>query len=201
MPGLPVLQNAWANPGLTAAVNAGGGDNATAAALAAAWAPGGGRFQLSAGLGTRRPKEGTAGPAFGARVAVPAFSFAGGRIGVAGFAGAGGVREKIDLNPGEETINTIHVPVGLGLGYRHPFGAIRGMSVYVVPFYSYWRSEVAGQSVTGGAFRAAAGVDVGLSRRIGISAGVEGGARAAEAKPGPGGVTFAGGVSYAFGRR
>jgi hypothetical protein len=201
IPGLPVLQNAWANSGFTAAVNAGGGDNAGAAALAAAWAPGGARFQLSAGVGTRRPSGGPAGATFGARVAVPAFSFANGRIGVAGFAGVGGSRHQIDGDPSNTTVNSLHVPLGVGIGYRHPFGAIRGMSAYLTPFYGYWRTEVGGESITGGVIRAAAGVDVGLSRNFGITAGVEGGQNRGAGRPGPGGVLFGGGVSYAFGRR
>jgi hypothetical protein len=201
MPGLPVLQNAWANPGFTAGLNVGGGDDAVAAAVAAACAPGAGRFQLSAGIGTRRPEGGDAAPTFGARVSVPVFSFANGRLGVAAFAGAGGARDRLVDDPDRRTVNTFHVPVGLGVGYRRPFGAIRGMSAYLVPFYSHWRTEFDGATSSGGGVRVAAGADIGITRRIGVTAGVEGGQRRGTDEVGPGAVLFAGGVSYAFGRR
>ena len=41
MPGVPVLQNSFANPGLTIAVNYGHSDDAQAYAGALAWAPAG----------------------------------------------------------------------------------------------------------------------------------------------------------------
>ncbi|HET9424280.1 MAG TPA: hypothetical protein VFO55_02825, partial [Gemmatimonadaceae bacterium] len=81
LPGVPTLQNAWANPGFTFAVNAGTGGGSQALAGAAAWAPRSGRFQLSAGVGARKSDEGGQGTAYGFRAAMPVFSFAGGALG------------------------------------------------------------------------------------------------------------------------
>ena len=71
LPGAPVLQNAWATPGLVAAVNLGGGSDGSVYAAAVGWSPGSGRFQLSAGAGAQsRTGTGSKG-AYGLRVAVP----------------------------------------------------------------------------------------------------------------------------------
>ena len=49
MPATPVLQNAWANSGITIAANYGRVTGASAFAGALAWAPTNARFQLSIG--------------------------------------------------------------------------------------------------------------------------------------------------------
>src|SRR5690349_24366200 len=71
MPGAPVLQNAWATPGIVGALNIAGGSNGQAYAAAASWAPGTGRFQLSGGFGSHRVTGGGSRGVDGARLAMP----------------------------------------------------------------------------------------------------------------------------------
>lgn len=203
MPGAPVLQNAWANPGITGAVNFATGGGSRVIAGAGAWAPGSGRFQLSAGLGTRNAEVGGSGLAFGARVAVPVFSFAGGAFGVAGFLGAGAAREPDALlDPqGEAGGTTTQVPIGAAVGYRRALGFIRGVSVYGAPFYTYNRLTVGDSSVSASAFRFSFGADVGVTNRIGVTVGAEMGGSAKTGMPGPTGTIWGLGASYALGRR
>lgn len=203
LPGAPVLQNAWANPGITAAVNVATGGGSRVVAGAGAWAPGSGRFQLSAGLGMRKAEVGGSGMAFGARVAVPVFSFAGGAFGVAGFLGAGAAREPdVLLDPQGDAGGTItQVPIGAAVGYRRAFSFIRGVSVYGAPFYTYNRLTVGDSSVSAGAFRFSFGADVGVTNRIGVTVGAEMGGSARTGMPGPTGAIWGLGASYALGRR
>lgn len=202
LPGVPVLQNAWANPGITAAVNLGTGGGGRAGALAAAWAPRSGRFQLSGGIGMRDAEPGGRGATFGARVAVPVWSFAGGAFGVAGFVGAGAAREPDAVVFGTRRGGTVtQVPVGAAVGYRRALGFVRGISVYGAPFYSYNRLAVGDSSTSGSAFRISAGADVGVTSRIGVTAGAEFGGAAKAGKPGPTGTVFGLGASFALGRR
>src|SRR3954463_2255952 len=51
IPGAPVLQNAWASPGIVGAVNFAGSSGQSVVAAAAGWSPGSGRFQVSGGAG------------------------------------------------------------------------------------------------------------------------------------------------------
>ncbi|MBA3890703.1 MAG: hypothetical protein H0X64_09235 [Gemmatimonadaceae bacterium] len=201
MPGVPTLQNAWANPGITAAVNAGMGGGSRAFAAAAAWAPRSGRFQLSAGGGLRQADDVGNGPAFGARLALPIWSFAGGAFGVAGFVGVGAARE-----PDREVLNerggiAAQVPIGAAIGYRRAFSFIRGASVYGAPFYALNRVSVGDSSWSKGSFRFSVGTDVGITNRIGVTAGAEFGSSAAAGEPGPTGAVYGVGVSMALGRR
>lgn len=203
LPGAPVLQNAWANPGITAAANAATGGGSRVFAGAGAWAPRSGRFQLSAGIGTRDAEAGGGGLAFGARVAVPVFSFAGGAFGVAGFLGAGAAREpdaRIEVG-GEQGGTVTQVPIGAAVGYRRAFSFIRGASVYGAPFYSYNRLTVGDSSVSAGAVRVSLGLDVGVTNRIGVTVGAELGGSAKPGFPGPTGSIWGLGASYALGRR
>lgn len=201
MPGIPTLQNAWANPGITAAVNGGSGGGSRAGALAGAWAPRSGRFQLSAGLGLRDADAGGRGGAFGARVAVPVWSFGGGAFGVAGFVGAGAAREPDAAIAGARGGTLAHVPIGAAVGYRRAFSFIRGVSVYGAPFYSYHRVTVGDSSSSAGSFRFSVGADVGVTNRIGVTAGAEFGGSPGPLEPGPTGAVYGIGVSMALGRR
>lgn len=201
MPGVPTLQNAWANPGLTAAVNYGTGGGSSTIGGAVAWAPRSGRFQLSAGVGSRDADVGGRGTAYGFRAAMPVFSFAGGALGVAGFAGVGGAWEPDAATATEQGGSIVQVPLGVGVGYRKAFSFIRGVSLYATPFYSYNRRTVGDSTVSVGVFRASAGMDVGVTNRIGVTAGAEFGGAADPDEPGPTGAVWGVGVSYAFGRR
>lgn len=203
LPGAPVLQNAWANPGITVAANAATGGGARLFAGAAAWAPGSGRFQLSAGVGFRDAEAGGQGAAYGARVAIPVFNFAGGALGLAGFVGVGAAREPDAALAGEPSVGgtVTHVPVGAAIGFRRAFSFIRGVSVYAAPFYAYHRLSVGDSTSSGGSFRTSVGVDVGLTNRLGVTVGAEFGAGAEPGEPGPTGTVFGLGASLALGRR
>ena len=193
MLGVPVLQNAFANPGFTVAGNVGGEDGGIAYGLAAAWSPGGARFQLSGGGGAYTPDEGSTAAIYGARVMVPILKLAGGSIGVAGFAGGGGASH--------DQVFTLSVPVGAAVGYGRTIAG-RGVSVYASPFYNWTRTTFdGGDALTGGLVRVSVGVDVGLFRSIGVTGGAEFGQNAEEGDVGPSGSKWGLGVSWAFGRR
>ena len=194
MLGAPVLQNAFSNPGFTGAVNFGTSSDARTFGAAAAWAPASGRFQVSLGGGSVDPKEGKGEGTYGARVAIPVFSFMTGRAGAAVFAGLGGASAT------EATITTI--PAGVSIGFRQAMGETRGFSVYAAPFYSWTRlTPTEGPAVSKGLIRVSAGLDLGITRKIGATVGYEAGAKADELDPGPRGGVFGVALSYAFGRR
>lgn len=191
MPGLPVLQNAFANPGITVAVNAGYSEDAIGYGAAGAWAPSSARFVLSAGAGAVSPDEGETAAAAGARVSVPVMTFLEEALGVAVFAGAGGATR--------DEWRQIDVPVGLGIGWRRAFGVSRGISVHAAPMVRWSRNSVdGGSSSSATLFRMAAGVDVTLGASFGVTLGVESGGRDEDAAPvlsrNVGGI----GVSYVF---
>lgn len=194
MPATPVLQNAWANAGVTIAADYGKSTNASAFAGALAWAPAQSRFQLSAGAGVVRADSGGSQGAYGARLSIPLLGFASGNLGTAIFGGVG-VTSKSGAT-------TSSFPVGVALGFRHALGATRGISAYVSPFYMISRSN--GDSLlkaTGGAVRGAVGLDVTVARQIGVTVGYETGADAKDGEPGPRGGVFGVGVSYALHRQ
>src|SRR5690242_10857954 len=66
MPGQPVLQNAFANPGITIGADFGEQSGASGFGGALAWAPATGRFQLSAGGGVVHYSGGGASTSAGA---------------------------------------------------------------------------------------------------------------------------------------
>jgi hypothetical protein len=198
LPGLPVLQNAFVAPGLAAAVNAGGGSGATAYAAAVGWAPRSGRFQVSLGAGVF-VSSGNTGGAFGLRAAVPVFSMMGGDLGVAGFVGVGGAQGPQVPQRGRAGLG--QVPLGAAVAYRRALGATRGFSVYAAPFAGFFRNDF-GDAGTESAtlFRVSVGGDFAFTQAIGVTAGLEAGASRDDG-PGPSGVVWGVGVSYAFGRR
>ncbi|HET9424243.1 MAG TPA: hypothetical protein VFO55_02640 [Gemmatimonadaceae bacterium] len=193
MPGAPVLQNAWASPGIVIAGNFAGGSGSSVFAGAAGWAPASGRFQLSGGGGMQSVKGGSSRGVYGARIALPVMQLMGGRLGVAAFAGIGGGAGKT----GDTTSSTSVIPGGVTVGYRQPIGSSgRGFSVYVDPSYQHHTGGNGSQ----GYFRVAAGVDAGLSSRFGLTVGVESGAGADAGKVGPSGTLYGVGISMKLGR-
>jgi hypothetical protein len=133
------------------------------------------------------------------RAAVPVFSMMGGSLGVAGFLGVGGAQgPRVPLR-GRAGLG--QVPVGVAVAYRRALGATRGFSVYAAPFAGFFRSDF-GDAGTESAtlFRVSIGGDLAITRAIGVTAGLEAGASRSEG-PGPSGVLWGAGVSYAFGRR
>jgi hypothetical protein len=206
MPATPVLQNAWANAGITVAADYGKAQNASAFAAALAWAPAQSRFQLSAGAGVVRADSGGSRGGYGARLSIPVRSFASGALGVAVFGGVGVTSTDLTTTTGATTttsrVTFSSFPVGAALGFRHALGSTRGISAYVAPFYMISRQTGdTSAKATGGAIRASIGVDVTLARQIGLTLGYEAGAKAKENTPGPQGGVFGVGVSYALRRQ
>jgi hypothetical protein len=192
MPGAPVLQNAWASPGLVVAADFAGGSGSLYGG-AVGWAPGGGRLQFSGGAGSHSPKGGSARVVYGARVAFPLFQLMSGKLGIAGFGGIGGGGAKA----GDTTSSKGMVPAGLAIGYRQAIGtAGRGFSAYVDPNFQYH----SGASKKKSYFRVAGGVDLGLSPRFGLTLGFESGTAAQAGEVGPTGGLFGIGASMKLGR-
>jgi hypothetical protein len=194
MPGSPVLQNAFANPGITGAVNISGLGGATTYAAALAWAPGSARFQLSGGVGAQVRSKTSTRTVYGARVNLPIIG-AQSTFGVSAFAGYGGLTGgTID-----STVATSLVPLGATVSYRLAMGSSRGISVYASPVY-----ETIGRG--GGAshaslFRGSLGADIGITSSIGLTLGVELGPKEAPESGKPSGSAFGAAVSYAIGAR
>jgi hypothetical protein len=195
LPGLPVLQNGFSNPGVTAGVNYGTAKGIRGYAIAAAWAPPTGRFQLSAGIGGYDPDEDKAWVAYGGRFAMPLTGLTGsGSFGVAPFVGIGGANQ--------EGVGLLHVPLGIAAGYRFALGQTRAMSAYLSPFYGWNRVTVDDEAESTGLFRISLGVDVAITSALGLAVGYEMGAEAdvESGEPGPSSPLFGIGLSYAFRR-
>jgi hypothetical protein len=184
-------------PGFAAAVNAGGGGDGTAYAAALGWAPGSARFQISIGAGML-VADGATGGAFGARVAMRVLSLMNGNLGIAGFGGVGGAQGP-RVQGGR--VGFGQAPVGAAVGYRRALGATRGFSIYAAPFFAYFRNDFGDSTASASLFRISVGADFAVTRAIGVTAGLEAGGKRSGNGPGPDGVIWGAGVSYAFGRR
>jgi hypothetical protein len=193
LPGVPVLQNAFANPGFTIAVNYGRSDSVQAYAGAVSWAPASARFQLTAGFGSIDPKGADRSQGWGARASVPITqTMMGGKLGIGAFAGVGGASQD------EESL--LHVPAGASVSFRTRLGERRGISFYAAPFYSWTRVSIEDESINKALFRASFGVDVAVVPSLGLTVGYELGQTADEGEPGATGGTFGVGISYALRR-
>ena len=177
VPGLPVLQNAFSNPGFGLGANAGGGGGESYFGLAGAWAPRNGRFQLSAGAGAQKANDANRG-AYGGRASATVWTSRAGNLGVGAFAGFGGAPRT--SSDGVITNAAVaSVPVGATVSYRRPLGARRGFSVYGSPMYRWTRFTVDDgsltddQTISDGAFRFALGLDIGITRALGATIGGE----------------------------
>ena len=71
MPGTPVLQNAFANPGITGALDVASLGGASSYAAAGAWAPGSAHFQFSGGIGVQTRTSSPTRTVYGFRLNVP----------------------------------------------------------------------------------------------------------------------------------
>mgnify|MGYP003575269213 CR=1 FL=1 len=172
IPGAPVLQNAFANPGLAFAANFGGGGGQSLFALAAGWGMGSGRILLSGAAGAQRTNEATRG-AYGARASMTVWTSAGGGPGGAVFAGVGGApRTSNEAGMTNPAIFTI--PAGITAGYRRNIGTNRGISAYVSPMYRWARvSTDDNATASEGNFRVAVGLDFSFNPSLGVTAGAE----------------------------
>ncbi|MEP6692950.1 MAG: hypothetical protein ABJD07_17465 [Gemmatimonadaceae bacterium] len=177
MLGVPVLQNAFTNAGVTIAGNFASGSGGTRAyGGAAAWSPASAGFQVSAGAGSFDPGVAGSGASFtyGARVMIPVWHYMGDAMGVGVFGGAGGGKVA--------GVTQTLIPIGLSVGYRRAFGATRAFSLYAVPFYAWSKtstvtsSSSTGSTTTGttrGDVYASAGLDVALLPQLGVTAGYQ----------------------------
>jgi len=180
-PGLPALQNAFANPGLAFAANFGTGGGQSFFGAAAGWGLGGGRLLASAAAGVQRANEASRG-AYGGRLAANLWTSAGGALGAGAFAGFGGApRTRSDAGI-ETNAAEMNIPVGISVGYRRALGAVRGISVYGSPMYKWSRATVGDSTSSGGNFAGAIGLDFALTRSIGLTAGGEFGKSSGESR-------------------
>jgi len=191
LPGAPVLQNAFSNPGLTVAGNYASGDATTLGAVAVAYAPGTGRFQFSGGIGRLDIDEADgSATSWGARFAAPLLSFADGRGGLALFVGYG--------SASRDSVTLMQLPAGVGAGWRMGLGATRALSVYGTGTYMWARTSVGDETVSKRLVRFAVAGDVTLIRNLGLTIGYEMGSNAGDGEPGPRGGIFGAGLSWAF---
>jgi len=194
-PGAPVLQNGFANPGVTVAVNYGKGEHSDLLGAALAWSPGKGTFQFSAGAGRLDVDSTGFDPmtTYGLRVAFPRFGFMGGRVGMAPFIGLGGAS-------GDST-KTLIVPIGVGAGWRMALGSTRALSLYATGTYlrTQVTPEAEGQDKqSADLLRFAAAADVTLFRNVGLTLGTEFGSAADHGATVPEGTIFGAGLSWRF---
>lgn len=193
LPGVPVLQSAFSNPGLTIALDYGRSDDQQAYAGALAWAPSNTRFQLTAGFGWVDPQPGDRASAWGARASVPITqALMQGKVGFGAFAGVGGASR--------DDVSQLHVPAGASVAFRTRLGERRGVSFYAAPFYSWTRAKVGDESESKGLVRASFGVDVAVMPSLGVTIGYELGQTADGVEPGATGGIFGVGISYALRR-
>lgn len=191
MVGVPVLQSAFTNPGVTVGANVATGDHATAYGVAAAWTPSArGAFQVSGGIGIHDADDGASHATWGLRAMAPIPALGTRTIGVGAFLGVGGLSAR----GGRET----RVPVGVSVAYRRALGTHRAISAYITPLYSWTRLKQDTVSVSRGLFRVSVGVDVVVLPKLGVTLGYEGGSRARGGEPGPAGGLFGVGLSYAL---
>lgn len=193
MPGVPVLQNAFTNPGMTAALNLASAGASSTYGLAGAWAPASARFQFSGGLGYRTAKDANR-MLYGVRANAPVLGSATGNFGISVFAGFGAASGTAD-----SSVARTMIPVGATAAFRQMLGSMHGFSLYASPIYE-WLGRGGGAG-TASVFRFAVGADVGITSAIGVTLGIEAGQTGAAGSGKPSGTSFAGGISYALGRR
>jgi hypothetical protein len=190
MPTVPVLQNGFTSAGMTLALNYGSASGSSAYALAAGWGPASGRFQISGALGGVRPDSGGSWTGYGVRASVPLYSGMADRFGLALFAGLGGAKR--------DTTSLTRVPVGVGVGYRVPFGAARSVAAYASPFFVWSRLSERGSRAQGdNAMRGSVAFDLVLTRNVGLTAGYEFGSGGGGSLGSSSGL-FGAAASYAF---
>jgi hypothetical protein len=195
MPGSPTLQNAFVNPGITAAVDAAGLGGATTYAAAAAWAPGSARFQFSGGIGAQVRTGASTRTAYGARLNIPVIG-ATSSFGVSIFAGYGAISGGGAM---DSTVTKALIPVGDTASFRHAIGASRGVSLYGSPIFESVARGGGGAKTS--VFRGAIGVDLGITSAIGLTLGLELGGKQPVESGKPSGTAFGAALSYALGAR
>lgn len=191
MPATPLLQNAFANPGVTAAFNVASLGSASSYVAAGAWAPGSARFQLSAGVGAQTRAGTPTRTVYGFRFNIPVLGQTS-SFGLSLFAGYGG------LSGGgiDSSTSRSMAAAGATIGYRTSFGGGHGFSIYGSPIYeSVGRGGGAGYVSV---FRGAVGMDFGITSSIGATVGIEFGANESAESGKPSGTSFGAALSYAI---
>jgi hypothetical protein len=215
LPGLPVLQGAFPAPGLAAGVDLGQGSGRQVIAGALGYAPGSGRFGVTAGIGAfaeDEPGYRKGRVAYGARVALTAVRFADDRVALTPFAGFGSRRPTLANAslagaPAGAVVDTgsavqlDEVPLGVAAGWRFGLGASRAMALSLAPAYVLYRRAGAGFDDTRWGMRVAAVAEASLAPRLGVALGAEFGQAATGSEPGPRGVRAGLGVSVSLARR
>jgi hypothetical protein len=192
MPGTPVLQNAFANPGITAALDVASLGGASSYAAAGVWAPGSAHFQFSGGIGVQTRTSSPTRTVYGFRLNVPLIGAAG-NFGASIFAGYGG------LSGGgiDSSTTKALLPLGATLAYRLGFGGGHGVSIYGSPVYeAVTRGGGAGSASV---FRGAVGLDIGITSAIGATLGIEFGGKSDPESGKPSGTAFGAALSYVIG--
>ena len=205
LPGVPVLQNAFGNPGFTAAGNFAGGSGVSTFDGAAGFGTSSQRVLFSVGLGLFTPDNGNGRFSYGGRISTPLLGGTGdSRFGLGVFVGIGGAGSgSATTAAGPDTTSSAAVtliPVGLSFGYRMAVGSAHGFSIYGSPIVTWYNKDGSGAG-SGAVFRASVGTDIGITPTIGLTFGLEFGASADTLSNGPRGTLFGVGLSYAFGRR
>jgi hypothetical protein len=198
VPGLPVLQNAFSNPGVAFAANFGGSSGQSYYGAAAAWGLGAtGAFLVSGAAGAQRINSATRG-AYGGRASMRLWASPSG-LGAAGFAGVGAAMRTrtgtVVTNPAVTV-----VPVGASIGYRRALGARRGISAFVSPFYRWARVD-SGTIASSGSFRVSGGVDLSVTPSIGVTLGGEAGGGGSNGLSGSPSTAFGVGLTFVPRRR
>jgi len=206
IPGLPVLQNAFASSGLAFAADFGGGQGQSFGGLAAAWGlgaaarSGSARLQVSGAAGAARGNGSVRG-AYGGRAAFTAWTTATGSMGVAAFAGIGGA-PRTRANGTVTNAAVMIVPAGVTLSYRRPMGTTRGWSIYASPMFSWVRSRTDVSDVSSTGFRASVGFDFAFSPSLGATLGGEfGSAQLTSSNGRTSSGSFGAAISFVPGRR
>lgn len=189
MVGVPVLQNAFVNPGVTFGANFAAASGAVVYGGALAWVPRSSKVQLSGGFGALVPDDGSGHATWGTRAMFPITAFRSRKLGVAAFVGVGGMSAG--------GVTETRIPIGASVGYRATLGEWRAISAYIAPFADITRLK-RDTTVNETLFRVSFGVDVAITRQIGLTIGYEWGTRAPEESPGPVGGLFGVGLSYAL---
>jgi hypothetical protein len=189
MVGVPVLQNAFVNPGVTFGADFAAASGARVYGAALAWVPENGKVQLSGGAGVMDPDEGSGHVTWGGRAMIPIRALSSRTVGLAAFVGVG------SLSAGGAT--ETRIPIGASVGYRALLGK-HAVSAYVAPFLDYSRLKHDTVSANKTLLRVSFGFDVAIASQVGLTVGYEWGGRAPEGSPGPAGGLFGVGLSYAL---
>jgi hypothetical protein len=207
--GLPVVQTPFTGRPFAVAVDGGSaGDGVRVGGLAIAARRPGPRGRLTAVLGVGRAGgfEG-ARTTYGGRIAYALRFGQTGAIAAAPFAGfgrmSGGDSTRVVRGGDPRLAGAVSiVPVGVGLGYQLALAG-RAVAVHVTPQAQWWRrGEAAGAPSTSTWFgRAGAGVDVGITRQIGVSVAYEAGGSTSDRTAGPRSSVVGLALSYAPGGR